>query len=108
MTALFRKKEGSVKKAKKGKRSIFSVFSALVPEHLGDFFTIVIVLVMAIGAYFFYQFAWRTTTDPLPGKPVKQVPIFSEDQLNEIIKILEEREEASTAPVVPPARDPFK
>lgn len=108
MAALFRKKGEGANKTKKGKRSVFSIFAALVPEHFGDFFTIAVMLIIALGAFFFFQFAWLTTTQSLEGEAATQIPFFAEEELNEIVKVLEAREEASTAPVVPPTRDPFK
>jgi hypothetical protein len=77
------------------------------PEHVGDLFTLGILLVFAIGATLFYFLAWLPTHDVGSQDVSGNIQRFSETELQEIIDILEAREEASRAPVIPPERDPF-
>lgn len=84
------------------------LFVKLIPEHFGDLFVLTLIAVFALGAVFFFLFAWLPVSEnPAPQK-LERIPFFSDDELMQIVKILKAREEASTAPVTPPARDPFK
>jgi len=97
----------SVRTAARRKRRLKDLPALLFPAHVGDLFTLVILLVFAAGATVFYFLAWLPTHDAPVQEVGGNIQRFSEQELDEIIRILEAREEASTAPVIPPVRDPF-
>jgi hypothetical protein len=108
-------KETKKEKGKKSKKAkpkhepvhLKDIPRLVFPEHVGDLFTLGILLVFAIGATLFYFLAWLPTHDVASQDVSGNIQRFSETELQEIIDILEAREEASRAPVIPPERDPF-
>ena len=82
--------------------------AALVPEHLGDISLIALVAAFGMGLMLFWFLAWVPVSEPLSEWHQEQIPFFSDGELNALIETLDARTEASTAPVVPPARDPFR
>lgn len=82
--------------------------AALVPEHFGDVFFALLVIVMGIGAGFFWLLALLPSSEKPAENASANIPRFIDEELDDIIKILNARTEASTAPVVPPDRNPFK
>lgn len=84
--------------------------AAIVPEHFGDLFAVALVFALAVGAALFWFFGWLPANTALPQQVVlKNIPFFNEDELEVTVKIIEAREEASTAPVLDiPSRDPFQ
>jgi len=95
------------KKSKKFSLNLGDQFAAIFPEHLGDIFTLFLIVAFTSGAVFFWVFAWIPAGEFIVDEPSAGIPVFSEGELTEIVEILEAREEASTAPVEPPQRDPF-
>lgn len=95
------------KNPKKFSLNLGDQFAAIFPEHLGDIFALLLVVVLSSGAVFFWVFAWIPAGEFIVDEPSAGIPVFSEGELTEIVEILEAREEASTAPVEPPPRDPF-
>ena len=115
-------KEQEVKKEKKKKKKrkkekepkkphpkvhIKDVPGVVFPQHLGDVFVIMMILALAIGAGAFWFLAWLPTNELPVQEPGENIQQFSEQELQDILKILDAREEASKAPVIPPTRDPF-
>lgn len=101
-------KRGKEKRARRFRLAPKRAISALVPEHLGDVFSLLLVMALAGGAAIFFLFAWLPTEEEAAAEAQRAIPFFSEDELQEIVKVLDAREEASTAPVESLARDPFK
>lgn len=107
-----KKKKRKKKKEKKPKEPrpkihMRDIPHLLFPEHVGDIFVVAMILALAIGAGLFWFLAWIPTNEAAMTNPHDNIQQFSDEELEEIITILENREEASKAPVVPPARDPF-
>lgn len=98
------------KKAKKGEHhhvSLREIPAFIFPQHIGDIFVVLMVLAMAIGAAIFWFLAWIPSNDVPLRQTQDNIQQFSDTELQEIITILDNREEASKAPVITPARDPF-
>jgi len=107
------KKKEKRKKKKEPKKPhqkvhIKDVPGVVFPQHLGDVFVIMMILALAIGAGAFWFLAWLPTNELPVQKPGENLQQFSEEELQDILKILDAREEASKAPVIPPTRDPFR
>lgn len=79
----------------------------IFPTHLGDVFTLFVVVALAAGGAFFWYYAWLPSIETQEITIEERIPRFSEEELDGLVEVLEGREEASTAPVVPPARNPF-
>jgi hypothetical protein len=95
-------------KRKRAQLRLGELLASLVPEHFGDFFFLTIIVALALGATVFWFFAWLPSTESVSIDTEASLPAFSDEELEKIIGILESRTEASTAPVLPPTRDPFK
>ena len=104
-----KKKKKKEKKPKEPRPKIHlrDIPHLLFPEHIGDIFVVAMIFALAIGAGLFWFLAWIPTNEAAMTNPQDNIQQFSDEELEEIITILENREEASKAPVVPPARDPF-
>jgi len=81
---------------------------ALIPEHLGDLFVLATVAVFGIGIAMLWFFAWLPSSEVPPTVIPERIQVFSEEELDRLVGVLEARTEASTAPVAPPGRDPFR
>lgn len=79
----------------------------LFPEHVGDIFMVAMILALAVGAGAFWFLAWIPTHEVAVQGTQDNIQQFSDKELQDIITILENREEASQAPVITPDRDPF-
>ena len=103
------KKKAKKKKEKEARRSVHlrEIPALLFPEHLGDIFVVSMVFALAVGAGFFWFVAWIPSNEVPTHTEQEGIQQFQDEELQEIITILENREEASKAPVITPARDPF-
>ena len=99
---------GDPKKRRRRLGGLRRGIAAIVPEHFGDVFFLFLIAALATGAAFFWLFAWLPSNEIIAPPQHERIPLFRDEELEEIVDILEARTEASTAPVVPPTRDPFK
>ena len=79
-----------------------------MPEHLGDIVFLLLVVSLFVGGTLLWMLAWIPTHVAVDENVAKSIPFFVDEELERITDILDARTEASTAPVIPPTRDPFK
>lgn len=108
-----KKKKGKKKKKDKKTKALRpkihpgDIPGLLFPEHVGDIFMVAMILALAVGAGAFWFLAWIPTHEVAVQGTQDNIQQFSDKELQDIITILENREEASQAPVITPDRDPF-